>query len=54
MEGLDINEHGNIAYPDFVSASGRGIISTGGGMAASMAEAPAGYRASELSKGYGA
>jgi Amt family ammonium transporter len=53
MEGLDINEHGNIAYPDFVSASGRGIISTGG-MTASAAEAPAGYRASELSKGYGA
>jgi Amt family ammonium transporter len=53
MEGLDINEHGNIAYPDFVSASGRGIITTGG-MTANMTEASAGYRASELSKGYGA
>jgi Amt family ammonium transporter len=22
MEGLDIGEHGNVAYPDFVSRSG--------------------------------
>ena len=50
MEGLDIGEHGNIAYPDFVSASSRGSAIAGGGTTR-MAEAPAGVRQSELSKG---
>ncbi len=48
IEGLDIGEHGNIAYPDFVPAMGRGTV-----IVSSMGEnlkAPAGYRAAELSK----
>lgn len=48
IEGLDIGEHGNIAYPDFVSASGRGsaFISPKG----KLVEELEGYRATELSK----
>jgi Amt family ammonium transporter len=48
MEGLDIGEHGNVAYPDFVPVGARGGIVTGGEKAA---EAKAGVRAPELSKG---
>jgi ammonium transporter, Amt family len=50
MEGLDIGEHGNVAYPDFVSASARGLAIPGGAVG-SMTGAPAGVRAQELSKG---
>jgi Amt family ammonium transporter len=48
IEGLDIGEHGNVAYPDFVTVTARGssVIS-----AAAMAEATAGVQARELSKG---
>jgi Amt family ammonium transporter len=48
MEGLDIGEHGNVAYPDFVAAGARGssVIDSAGNLAAS----PEGYRATELSK----
>jgi ammonium transporter, Amt family len=48
MEGLDIGEHGNVAYPDFVAAGARGssVIDSAGKLAAS----PEGYRATELSK----
>jgi Amt family ammonium transporter len=49
IEGLDIGEHGNIAYPDFVTVSGRGSSVMGG--AGMMSGAPAGYPATELSKG---
>ena len=49
MEGLDIGEHGNRAYPDFVSATAGGaMINVAAG---ALAEAPAGYRAPEFSKG---
>jgi Amt family ammonium transporter len=48
MEGLDIGEHGNVAYPDFVTVTARGTTVIGGD---TMAEAPAGVRAHELSKG---
>jgi Amt family ammonium transporter len=49
IEGLDIGEHGNNAYPDFVMAGARGatlIDPTGKGV-----EGTAGYPATELSKG---
>jgi len=49
IEGLDIGEHGNIAYPDFVTVAGRGSSVSGG--AGKMSGAPAGYPATELSKG---
>jgi Amt family ammonium transporter len=47
LEGLDVSEHGNVAYPDFVVASGRGLGVVEG--SATLAGAPAGYRAVELS-----
>ena len=48
MEGLDIGEHGNIAYPDFVSMATRGssLMSS-----SAAAEATSAVRARELSKG---
>lgn len=49
IEGLDIGEHGNVAYPDFVSVAARGsalVDSSGQGIGAT---AP--YKAAELSKG---
>jgi Amt family ammonium transporter len=49
IEGLDVGEHGNIAYPDFVSVATRGssaIDATG-----KTAGVPEGYPATELSKG---
>ena len=48
MEGLDIGEHGNIAYPDFVSMASRGssLMSS-----SAAAEATSAVRARELSKG---
>jgi Amt family ammonium transporter len=49
IEGLDIGEHGNIAYPDFVTVTARGSSLIGG--AAKTSGAPAGYPATELSKG---
>jgi ammonium transporter, Amt family len=49
IEGLDIGEHGNVAYPDFVTATARGAaVFTGG---AKMSEAPAGVHVTEFSKG---
>ena len=49
IEGLDIGEHGNVAYPDFVTAGARGSSVMGPvGKATGAAE---GYRAGELSKG---
>jgi Amt family ammonium transporter len=48
VEGLDIGEHGNIAYPDFAPVTARGATVLTG--AAAMDEAPAGIRATELSK----
>jgi ammonium transporter, Amt family len=50
LEGLDIGEHGNVAYPDFVSVSARGLAIPGAAVG-SMTESPAGVRAHELSKG---
>jgi Amt family ammonium transporter len=48
IEGLDIGEHGNVAYPDFVTVTARGssVVS-----ASAMAEATARVQARELSKG---
>jgi Amt family ammonium transporter len=48
VEGLDVGEHGNTAYPDFVSVTGRGssVLSPSG-----MAEATGAIHARELSKG---
>jgi len=48
VEGLDIGEHGNVAYPDFVTVTARGTTAIGGDK---LAGAPAGVRAHELSKG---
>jgi ammonium transporter, Amt family len=49
INGLDIGEHGNVAYPDFVTVTARGAaVFTSG---AKMGEAPAGMHATELSKG---
>jgi Amt family ammonium transporter len=50
LEGLDIGEHGNIAYPDFVSVTTRGSTIVGGGTGKTSG-ASAGYPATELSKG---
>jgi Amt family ammonium transporter len=49
IEGLDIGEHGNVAYPDFVTVSARGSSLTGEG--GRISAAPAGYPAPEFSKG---
>jgi Amt family ammonium transporter len=48
VEGLDVGEHGNTAYPDFVSVTGRGssVLSP-----SAMAEATGAVHARELSKG---
>ena len=48
IEGLDIGEHGNIAYPDFVSMATRGSSLMSSSVAA---EATSAVRARELSKG---
>ena len=49
IEGLDIGEHGNVAYPDFVTVAGRGsaLVDASGKMAGSTVP----YAATELSKG---
>ena len=49
IEGLDIGEHGNIAYPDFVMVAGRGssLMDVPGQIVGSTAP----YKAAELSKG---
>jgi Amt family ammonium transporter len=49
VEGLDIGEHGNVAYPDFVTVAARGsaLVDPSGKMAGSTAP----YGAAELSKG---
>jgi ammonium transporter, Amt family len=49
IEGLDIGEHGNMAYPDFVTVTARGssLISE----REKLTGAPAAYPAAELSKG---
>jgi Amt family ammonium transporter len=49
LEGLDIGEHGNVAYPDFVTAAARGsaLVDASGKMVGSTAP----YNAAELSKG---
>jgi Amt family ammonium transporter len=48
IEGLDIGEHGNIAYPDFVTVAARGaaIVDAAG----SVVQGTAAYPAAELSK----
>jgi Amt family ammonium transporter len=46
MEGLDVGEHGNVAYPDFVPVGARG----GTLVAEKAAEVAAGVRAPEFSK----
>jgi Amt family ammonium transporter len=48
VEGLDVGEHGNTAYPDFVSVTGRGssVLSP-----STMADATGTVHARELSKG---
>jgi ammonium transporter, Amt family len=48
IEGLDISEHGNIAYPDFVTVTARGSSVLSG--TGKPSGAPAGYPATELSK----
>jgi Amt family ammonium transporter len=49
IEGLDIGEHGNVAYPDFVTVGTRGAsVMDPSGQAVGATE---GYRAPELSKG---
>jgi Amt family ammonium transporter len=50
IEGLDIGEHGNIAYPDFVTVTARGAM-IAGGLPGASAEASATVHARELSKG---
>lgn len=50
IEGLDIGEHGNIAYPDFVTVTARGAVLASSGIG-NPGEEPAGVRAPELSKG---
>ncbi len=47
LEGLDIGEHGNVAYPDFVNVGTRGssVLAQPGGAVAAVE----GYRAPELS-----
>jgi Amt family ammonium transporter len=47
IEGLDVGEHGNVAYPDFVSVGARGSSVIG---PSAMAEAVGTVRARELSK----
>jgi Amt family ammonium transporter len=49
IEGLDIGEHGNVAYPDFVTVTTRGAAVLTG--AARTSEAAAGVHATEFSKG---
>jgi Amt family ammonium transporter len=49
IEGLDIGEHGNVAYPDFVTVTTRGSSIVAG--AGKLSGAAAGYPATELSKG---
>jgi ammonium transporter, Amt family len=48
IEGLDVGEHGNIAYPDFVTVTARGaaIVDAAGG----VVQGSAAYPAAELSK----
>jgi Amt family ammonium transporter len=48
VEGLDIGEHGNVAYPDFVTVTARGSSAIPG--AERTSGLPAGYPAIELSK----
>jgi ammonium transporter, Amt family len=49
IEGLDVGEHGNIAYPDFVTVTARGAAAVGG---TDKADAVlAGVRVPELTKG---
>jgi Amt family ammonium transporter len=46
IEGLDIGEHGNVAYPDFVTVTAKSATMFDG---EKIAAAPAGVRARELS-----
>jgi Amt family ammonium transporter len=48
-EGLDVGEHGNIAYPDFVTVTARGAVAVGG--TENMEPVLAGVRAPEFTKG---
>ena len=50
IEGLDIGEHGNVAYPDFVTVTARGAVLASVGKVIPV-QRPAGVRAPELSKG---
>jgi Amt family ammonium transporter len=49
IEGLDIGEHGNVAYPDFVTVAARGSALVDASGYTVGATAP--YKATELSKG---
>lgn len=49
LEGLDIGEHGNVAYPDFVTVAGRGSALID--MSGEMRESTVPYKAADLSKG---
>ena len=49
IEGLDIGEHGNVAYPDFVTVTGRGSALVEGATYGVASAVP--YKAAELSKG---
>jgi ammonium transporter, Amt family len=48
MEGLDIGEHGNVAYPDFVTVTARGAAIVDAAGRAVQGSAP--YPATEFSK----
>jgi ammonium transporter, Amt family len=50
VQGLDISEHGNVAYPDFVTVTSRASTMVAGTTGTS-GEAPAGARAPALSRG---
>jgi Amt family ammonium transporter len=49
IEGLDINEHGNVAYPDFVTVTTRGSTLSGA-VSGAAGQVPAAVRAAEFSK----
>jgi ammonium transporter, Amt family len=49
IEGLDIGEHGNVAYPDFVTVAARGSALVGASGKVAGSTVP--YAATELSKG---
>jgi Amt family ammonium transporter len=50
IEGLDIGEHGSVAYPDFVTVTAKSSTIIGGSVGA-LGEARVAVAARELSKG---